>query len=198
MDLVNCQICFCSSTFEKNFTNFCILNFHDPFLEIYENNNLELNVKQFYLIYFSFADKKKMVENILKKEKFNQCFIFLNFNEKCVKLYNSLKHNFSNIFFLHENSSKKDRKEIMKKLKNEESLILITMDYLFRGLHLKKLDLVINYDLPKLKNNYINRIGRVGRFKVQGTAISFFSQFQRSFLEELEDVYEIEQYKKIE
>ena len=119
----------------------------------------------------------------------------MNSNDKCEKLYNSLKHKFENLYFLHEKSPKIERSELIKNLKNEKPAILITMDYLGRGLNLKNLNLIINYDLPDLKNNYVHRIGRAGRFNVRGTAISFLSQFKPNYLDEFKKIHKIQKYQ---
>ena len=52
--------------------------------------------------------------------------------------------------------------------------ILIATDVASRGLDVKDIEFVINYDLPKLIEDYVHRIGRTGRAGKTGTAISFY------------------------
>lgn len=62
---------------------------------------------------------------------------------------------------------------IMKEFRSGSSRVLITTDLLARGIDVQQVSLVINYDLPSSKENYIHRIGRGGRFGRKGVAINF-------------------------
>ena len=56
------------------------------------------------------------------------------------------------------------------------SRVLITTDLLARGIDVQQVSLVINYDLPTNRENYIHRIGRSGRFGRKGVSINFITQ----------------------
>ena len=66
-----------------------------------------------------------------------------------------------------------DRQNVMKEFRAGASRVLITTDLLARGIDVQQVSLVINYDLPSNKENYIHRIGRGGRFGRKGVAINF-------------------------
>ena len=61
----------------------------------------------------------------------------------------------------------------MSKFIKGESRILIATDLLARGIDIQQVSVVINYDLPNNRENYIHRIGRSGRFGRKGIAINF-------------------------
>jgi len=61
----------------------------------------------------------------------------------------------------------------MKEFRSGSSRVLITTDLLARGIDVQQVSLVINYDLPANRENYIHRIGRSGRFGRKGVAINF-------------------------
>ena len=67
--------------------------------------------------------------------------------------------------------------------------VLITTDLLARGIDVQQVSLVINYELPFSKENYIHRIGRAGRFGRKGTAINFVLPREARFIKELQDHY---------
>jgi len=66
---------------------------------------------------------------------------------------------------------------------------LITTDLLARGIDVQQVSLVINYDLPNNRENYIHRIGRGGRFGRKGVAINFVTQDDVRILKDIEQFY---------
>ncbi len=74
---------------------------------------------------------------------------------------------------LHGDMEQKERDNIMREFRTGSSRVLITTDLLARGIDVQQVSLVINYDLPTNRENYIHRIGRGGRFGRKGVAINF-------------------------
>jgi len=66
---------------------------------------------------------------------------------------------------------------------------LITTDLLARGIDVQQVSLVINYDLPTNRENYIHRIGRGGRFGRKGVAINFVTDDDKRALQDIEKFY---------
>src|ERR1700748_3184217 len=83
----------------------------------------------------------------------------------------------------------KQREVLMKEFRTGSSRILITTDLLARGIDVQQVSLVINYDLPTSKENYIHRIGRGGRFGRKGVAINFVTDEDTKMLREIEQFY---------
>ena len=79
-----------------------------------------------------------------------------------------------------------DRDIIMKEFRSGSSRVLITTDLLARGIDVQQVSLVINYDLPTNRENYIHRIGRGGRFGRKGVAINFVTTEDVRMLREIE------------
>ena len=69
----------------------------------------------------------------------------------------------------------RDREMIMNEFRSGATRVLITTDLLARGIDVQQVSLVINYDLPTNRENYIHRIGRSGRFGRKGVAINFIT-----------------------
>merc|ERR1719508_434999 len=85
-----------------------------------------------------------------------------------------------------------ERQLIMREFRSGSSRVLITTDLLARGIDVQQVSLVINYDLPINRENYIHRIGRSGRFGRKGVAINFISQEDVRALREIEQFYRTE------
>src|ERR1700744_3304091 len=83
----------------------------------------------------------------------------------------------------------KGRDIIMREFRSGSSRVLITTGLLARGIDVQQVSLVINYDLPSNKENYIHRIGRGGRFGRKGVAINFVTQDDVRMMREIEQFY---------
>lgn len=92
---------------------------------------------------------------------------------------------------LHSNKSLTQRKEALDGFRNGKYRVLIATDIAARGIDVKGIELVINYDLPMNAADYVHRIGRTGRAGAAGHAISF------AMPEEQRDVRDIERLMRI-
>ena len=77
----------------------------------------------------------------------------------------------------------------MQRFRSGSARVLITTDLLARGIDVQQVSLVINYDIPTNKENYIHRIGRSGRFGRKGVAINFRVDSDAHLLQEIKQFY---------
>jgi translation initiation factor 4A len=89
----------------------------------------------------------------------------------------------------HGDMDQKERDVIMREFRSGSSRVLITTDLLARGIDVQQVSLVINYDLPTNRENYIHRIGRGGRFGRKGVAINFVTDDDKRTLNDIEKFY---------
>nr|KAG5687023.1 hypothetical protein BaRGS_016493 [Batillaria attramentaria] len=89
----------------------------------------------------------------------------------------------------HGDMDQKERDVIMREFRTGSSRVLITTDLLARGIDVQQVSLVINYDLPANRENYIHRIGRGGRFGRKGVAINFVTAEDQRTLQDIEQFY---------
>jgi translation initiation factor 4A len=80
----------------------------------------------------------------------------------------------------------KQREVLMKEFCSGSSRVLITTDLLARGIDVQPVSLVINYDLPTNRENYIHRIGRGGPFGRKGVVINFVTTEDVGMLRDIE------------
>ncbi|ETE56952.1 Eukaryotic initiation factor 4A-I, partial [Ophiophagus hannah] len=89
----------------------------------------------------------------------------------------------------HGDMDQKERDVIMREFRSGSSRVLITTDLLARGIDVQQVSLVINYDLPTNRENYIHRIGRGGRFGRKGVAINMVTEEDKRTLRDIETFY---------
>ena len=87
---------------------------------------------------------------------------------------------------LHGDKEQEDRFAVLEDFREGKIKVLIATDISARGLDVKGVEYVINYDLPDVAENYVHRIGRTGRGNNRGTAISFCSEEEKPILQEIE------------
>lgn len=89
----------------------------------------------------------------------------------------------------HGEMDMRDRQLVMKEFRSGVSRVLITTDLLARGIDVHAVSLVINYDLPTNRENYIHRIGRGGRYGRKGVAINFVTAGDVRYMKDIEEFY---------
>merc|ERR1719217_281852 len=93
---------------------------------------------------------------------------------------------------MHGDMKQQERDTIMNGFRTGESRVLITTDLWARGIDVQQVSLVINYDLPNNRENYIHRVGRSGRFGRKGVAINFARNDDIRNLRDIEQYYPIQ------
>jgi len=118
-----------------------------------------------------------------------QAIIYCNTRRKVNWLTDQMKQRDFTVSAMHGDMDQRDREVIMKEFRSGSTRVLITTDLLARGIDVHAVSLVINYDLPVNRENYIHRIGRSGRFGRKGTAINFVANEDEQQLQEVEQFY---------
>ncbi|XP_037909467.1 eukaryotic initiation factor 4A [Hermetia illucens] len=118
-----------------------------------------------------------------------QSVIFCNTRRKVDQLTQEMTSNHFTVSAMHGDMEQRDRELIMKQFRSGSSRVLITTDLLARGIDVQQVSLVINYDLPSNRENYIHRIGRGGRFGRKGVAINFITDEDKRTLKDIEQFY---------
>ncbi|CAG8728339.1 11591_t:CDS:2, partial [Acaulospora morrowiae] len=118
-----------------------------------------------------------------------QAVIFCNTRRKVDWLTDKLHAREFTVSAMHGDMDQAQRDVIMKEFRSGSSRVLITTDLLARGIDVQQVSLVINYDLPTNRENYIHRIGRGGRFGRKGVAINFVTAEDVRMLRDIEQFY---------
>ena len=133
-------------------------------------------------------EKQAVLDRVLKFYQPDSCMIFCNTRIAVDKVDVFLKRKGYHSDALHGANTQNSRTRTLQRFKKGDRQILVATDVAARGLHVEDLSLVINYDVPNDKDNYIHRIGRTGRAGNGGIAISFVTK------DEIMSLYEIEEH----
>lgn len=161
-----------------------------------------INKKQIHeeMIRIEEKEKYEILKKLIYLENPKSLMIFLNTRERVMKLYRQMKKDKFLVRELHGDMSQDKRIYVIKDFKDEKFNILVSSDVASRGIHIDDISLVINYDVPKDKENYVHRIGRTGRKDKFGKAITLASNKDEKYINEIIDYigYDIEEKNYIE
>ncbi|WWD05702.1 hypothetical protein V865_003783 [Kwoniella europaea PYCC6329] len=118
-----------------------------------------------------------------------QAVIFCNTRRKVDWLTEKMREANFTVSSMHGEMVQKERDAIMAEFRGGQSRVLITTDVWARGIDVQQVSLVINYDLPTSRENYLHRIGRSGRFGRKGVAINFVTVEDVRILRDIEQYY---------
>lgn len=142
-------------------------------------------------VYFAEKDEKlELLVNLLKNEVQEKVVIFVQKKKTADFLLDYLVELRFKAEGIHGNLKQSDRLEAIKRVKTGKSSILIGTDIASRGLDIKGISHVINYELPRDPENYVHRIGRTARAGSRGDAISFCSKKEKPYLKNIQKYLE--------
>lgn len=134
--------------------------------------------------------KHRLLDSYLKCEELTHALIFTSRKRTAERLALMLGAQGHNSASLHGDMSQGSRKRTMEKMKQGKLRILVATDIAARGLDIKGISHVINFELPHVAEDYIHRIGRTGRAGENGIAISLVSPDDWGKLREIERLTE--------
>jgi len=163
---------------------------NEPMRILVKRDELTLEgIKQFYVAVEREEWKLDTLCDLYETLTITQAIIYCNARRKVDWLTEQLHSRDFTVSALHGDMDQKERELIMKEFRSGSSRVLITTDLLARGIDVQQVSLVINYDLPKDRENYIHRIGRSGRFGRKGVAINFIVSEDVRVLRDIEQFY---------
>ena len=162
----------------------------DPVRILVKKDELTLEgIKQFYIAVEKEDWKLDTLSDLYETVTITQAVIFCNTRRKVDWLTEKLTSRDFTVSAMHGDMDQAQRDVIMKEFRSGSSRVLIATDLLARGIDVQQVSLVINYDLPANRENYIHRIGRGGRFGRKGVAINFVTADDVRMMREIEQFY---------
>jgi len=136
----------------------------------------------------NFYTKTNLLTHLLQDKKlFKKVLVFVKNKNQANILFEELEVLIpEQVGVIHSNKTQNFRLRAVKKFERGSFSVLIATDIIARGLDFTNVSQVINFDIPKEPENYLHRIGRTGRAKQQGVAISFFTEEEATYLSEIE------------
>lgn len=138
------------------------------------------------LYYVSKGDKRKLLMHLLEEENIESLLVFSRTKHGANKIVKVLEKAGVKAAAIHGNKSQVNRQKSLNAFKDGDIHVLVATDIAARGIDVDELSHVLNYDLPNVPETYVHRIGRTGRAKASGIALSFCDGEERAYLRDIQ------------
>jgi translation initiation factor 4A len=184
------QVCLFSATMPEDILEISQRFMREPVRILVKRDELTLEgIKQFYIAVEREDWKLETLCDLYETLTITQAIIYANTRRKVDWLTDKMGQRDFTVSSMHGDMTGGERELIMKEFRSGSSRVLITTDLLARGIDVQQVSLVINYDMPANRENYIHRIGRSGRFGRKGVAINFVTADDTRAMREIEAFY---------
>ena len=187
------QVCIFSGTMPSDVLEMAAVFMHKPLKIVLKRDELTLEgMKQFFIAVEREEWKLDTLCDLYETLTITQAIIYCNTRRKVDWLTEKMSERDFTVSAMHGDMDQRERDLIMREFRSGSSRVLITTDLLARGIDVQQVSLVINYDLPTNRENYIHRIGRssrFGRFGRKGVAINFITAGDVRYLRDIEQFY---------
>ncbi|MBX3588445.1 MAG: DEAD/DEAH box helicase [Ramlibacter sp.] len=175
-----------SATFSPEIKRLANSYLKDPVtIEVARPNETASTVEQhFYSV--GDDDKRRALKQIVRQRGLTQAFVFVNSKLGCARLARSLEREGLKTTALHGDKSQDERLKALAAFKAGEVDLLVATDVAARGLDIKDVPAVFNFDVPFNAEDYVHRIGRTGRAGASGLAVTFVSGSDGRLVADLE------------
>lgn len=130
--------------------------------------------------------KVELFTQLLAEQNWFQVLVFTSTKEQAERLLAELQKTKVNAAVCHGDKNQGARRRAIADFKSAKLQVLIATEVAARGLDMRGLNLVVNFNLPYLPEDYVHRIGRTGRAGAKGHAISFVSREEEQSLERIQ------------
>eukprot|EP00549_Striatella_unipunctata_P011536 CAMPEP_0118699514 /NCGR_PEP_ID=MMETSP0800-20121206/15945_1 /TAXON_ID=210618 ORGANISM="Striatella unipunctata, Strain CCMP2910" /NCGR_SAMPLE_ID=MMETSP0800 /ASSEMBLY_ACC=CAM_ASM_000638 /LENGTH=410 /DNA_ID=CAMNT_0006599747 /DNA_START=29 /DNA_END=1261 /DNA_ORIENTATION=- len=187
------QVCLFSATMPLDVLEVTQRFMQEPVRILVKKDELTLEgIKQFYIAVEREEWKLDTLCDLYETLTITQAIIYCNTRRKVDWLKDQMQERDFTVSWMHGDMDQRERDLIMREFRSGSSRVLITTDLLARGIDVQQVSLVINFDLPTNRENYIHRIGRSGRFGRKGVAINFLTEGDVRYLRDIEQFYTTE------
>jgi ATP-dependent RNA helicase RhlE len=134
------------------------------------------------------SKKAALLGHLLRKSGSGRVLVFVRTRDGADRLVRQLDHDGISVAAIHGDKRQAERSRVLADFKADLIRVLVATDIASRGLDIEEMPQVINFDLPKVPEDYIHRIGRTGRAGAEGEGISLVSADEVKLLSAIESL----------
>jgi ATP-independent RNA helicase DbpA len=137
--------------------------------------------------FYATTSKEDTFVKILSQFAPDNVIVFTNTKAEARELAENLQKRKIDALAIHGDLEQYERNDVLVQFANKSCPILVATDVAARGLDIKELSMVVNYDIPHGRETYTHRIGRTGRAGAEGTAITLYTSYEAEKADEYKD-----------
>ena len=178
--------CVFSATLPDDIENLCRKYMKNPFKINIQENGIATDKIEHSLLVVGREEKLSLLKDVITVENPDSCIIFCGTQEEVNHVHKQLNQSKFPCEKLHGGLNQEDRFAVMNDFKRGRFRFLVATNVAGRGIDIDDITLIINYDMPHEKENYVHRTGRTGRAGKTGKAITFMKPHEEKYLTEIE------------
>ena len=155
-------------------------------IEIARAQEAKLDITQHALLADNEAHKGAMLDSLLREVDVEQALVFTATKRSAAELTMTLLGKGFTAGALHGDMHQKERTRTLNQLRDGRMRVLVATDVAARGIDVPGINLVVNYDAPRMAEDYVHRIGRTGRAGRAGIAVTFLGHADRNLVRQIE------------
>ncbi|WP_321495295.1 DEAD/DEAH box helicase [uncultured Desulfobacter sp.] len=181
------QTLFFSATIDKNIKKLAYSQVSSAAvrIQISPDDPVSKNVSH-YVLFVEMDDKRFFLRKFVRENPESKILVFVRTTVRAERVAKALERADISALTIYGKKDQDERLAVLTRFKQGDDKILIATDVSARGIDIPNVDYVINYDLPDQKEIYVHRVGRTGRGRSRGKAISFCSSQEKDLLKEIE------------
>jgi len=182
------QTLFFSATIDKNIKKLAYSQVKSSAvrIQISPDDPVSKNVSH-YVIFVEMDDKRFFLRKFIRENPESKILVFVRTTVRAERVAKALERAEIDALTIYGKKDQDQRLAVLTRFKQGDDKILIATDVSARGIDIPNVDYVVNYDLPEQKEMYVHRVGRTGRGRSKGKAISFCSSEEKDLLTQIQD-----------
>lgn len=182
------QTLFFSATIDKNIKKLAYSQVKSSAvrIQISPEDPVSKNVSH-YVIFVEMDDKRFFLRKFIRENPESKILVFVRTTVRAERVSKALERSDISALTIYGKKDQDQRLEVLNRFKQGDDKILVATDVSARGIDIPNVDYVVNYDLPDQKEMYVHRVGRTGRGRSKGKAISFCSSEEKELLAQIQE-----------
>jgi len=142
-----------------------------------------------YLVYDE--QKSDLIKHLIEnKPEYDSILIFTSTKSNVFKIVRKLKGKDYSIEGISSDLEQNEREDVLSRFRSKRTRVLVATDVISRGIDIKDINLVINYDVPQDAEDYVHRVGRTARAKTTGIALTLINEDDMLKFKRIEELIE--------
>ena len=177
-----------SATIPEKLRPFLRKYMYNPVIEVVANKHVISPTIDNWLVSTKGRDRNKLIYDLLTMGEPYLALVFANTKERADELTNYLRSQGLKVAKVHGGIQPRQRKRIMREIQNLDYQFVVATDLAARGIDIEGVSHVINDDIPEDLEFFVHRVGRTGRNRMKGTAITLYEPSEEKLIDELESM----------
>lgn len=138
-----------------------------------------------YLVYDH--QKNELVHRLIEdKPQYKSILVFTSTKRKVTEIVRALKGRGYTVEGISSDLEQSEREDVVARFRSRRTRVLVATDVMSRGIDIKEIDLVVNYDVPSNAEDYVHRVGRTARAETTGVALTLVNEFDMRDFSDIE------------